>query len=152
MKIKRVEATLVFMPNVTKAGGLSECLRISTLVHARNLKMAPHGVGSGIGLAATLHWCAAIPNYLIYEYNQLLNPLRHDILKTKIRFEEGHLHVPTGPGLGCDLVFEELEKHPYQVSNFLPLFSPGWERRESVNPAIAAADETATPAGITVEA
>ena len=105
------EAADVYMPNVTKAGGLSECLRISTLVHAQNLKMAPHGVGSGIGLAATLHWCASIPNYLIYEYNQLLNPLRHDILKTKIRFEEGHLHVPTGPGLGVELDWDAIEQY-----------------------------------------
>ncbi len=35
--------------------------------------------------------------------------------------------------------------YPYQASNFLPLFSPGWERRESVDPAIAAEDQDATP-------
>ena len=105
------EAADVFMPNVTKAGGLSECLRISALAHAHNLKMAPHGVGSGIGLAATLHWCASIPNFLIYEYNQLLNPLRHDIIKGGFRFEDGHLHVPTGPGLGVELDWDEIEQY-----------------------------------------
>ena len=98
------------MPNVTKAGGISECMRIATLVHTENLKMAPHGVGSGIGLAATLQWCAAMPNFLIYEYNQLLNPLRHDILKTPIRFAEGQLQVPTGPGLGVEIDWEQVER------------------------------------------
>jgi D-arabinonate dehydratase/D-galactarolactone cycloisomerase len=106
----RAEAADIFMPNVTKAGGISECQRIATLAHAENLKMAPHGVGSGVGLAATLQWCAAMPNFLIYEYNQLLNPLRHDILKTPIVFEDGYLQVPTGPGLGVDLDWEAVEQ------------------------------------------
>jgi D-arabinonate dehydratase/D-galactarolactone cycloisomerase len=106
----RAEAADVFMPNVTKAGGISECQRIATLVHAENLKMAPHGVGSGIGLAATLQWCAAMPNFLIYEYNQLLNPLRHDIVKTPFVFVDGHLQVPTGPGLGIEIDWEEIDR------------------------------------------
>jgi L-alanine-DL-glutamate epimerase-like enolase superfamily enzyme len=105
----RTEAADIFMPNITKAGGISECQRIATLVHTENLKVSPHGVGSGIGLAATLQWCAAMPSFLIYEYNQLLNPLRHDILKTPIRFEDGHLQVPTGPGLGVELDWEKVE-------------------------------------------
>lgn len=104
------EAADVFMPNVTKAGGISECQRITTLVHAENLKIAPHGVGSGVGLAATLQWCAAMPNFLIYEYNQLLNPLRHEILKTPIVFADGKLQVPTGPGLGVELDWEQVER------------------------------------------
>ncbi|MCC6174300.1 MAG: mandelate racemase/muconate lactonizing enzyme family protein [Chloroflexi bacterium] len=105
----RAEAADVYMPNVIKAGGLSECQRIATLAHTDNLKVAPHGVGSGVGLAATLQWCAAMPNYLIYEYNQLLNPLRHDILKTKIAFEDGYLKVPTGPGLGVEIDWDAVE-------------------------------------------
>ena len=43
---------------------------------------------------------------------------------------DGRIAVPDAPGLGVDLNWAELEKHPYQVSNFLPLFAPGWERRE----------------------
>ena len=34
------------------------------------------------------------------------------------------------PGLGIDLNIEEIQKHPYQQENYLPLFKPGWERRE----------------------
>ncbi|MBA2247798.1 MAG: hypothetical protein H0W23_06690, partial [Chloroflexia bacterium] len=34
------------------------------------------------------------------------------------------------PGLGTDLNWQLLAEHPYQASNFLPLFAPGWERRE----------------------
>jgi L-alanine-DL-glutamate epimerase-like enolase superfamily enzyme len=51
-----------------------------------------------------------MPNFLIYEYNQLLNPLRHDILKTPLVFEDGHLRVPTGPGLGVEIDWEEIDR------------------------------------------
>ena len=51
--------------------------------------------------------------------------------------------IPDAPGLGIDLNWAEVEKHPYQVSNFLPLFAPGWERREGARPDIDATDETA---------
>jgi D-arabinonate dehydratase/D-galactarolactone cycloisomerase len=105
------EAADIYMPNVTKAGGISECVRIATLARARNLKLAPHGVGAGIGLAAALQWMAATPNLLLYEYNQLLNPLRHDILVTPPRFAEGHLFVPDGPGLGVEVREEVLEQY-----------------------------------------
>ena len=43
---------------------------------------------------------------------------------------DGRIQIPTGPGLGNDLNWNEVEKHPYRKSNFLPLFKPGWERRE----------------------
>ena len=56
---------------------------------------------------------------------------------------DGRIQIPDAPGLGIDVNWAEAEKHPYQVSNFLPLFSPRWERREGAQPDIAASDETA---------
>ena len=41
--------------------------------------------------------------------------------------------------------WSEVEKHPYQVSNFLPLFAPGWEKREGERPSVPAADQDAEP-------
>ncbi len=38
--------------------------------------------------------------------------------------------IPTESGLGNDLNWSEVDKHPYRKSNFLPLFKVGWERRE----------------------
>lgn len=63
---------------------------------------------------------------------------------------DGKIVIPDGPGLGCDLVWEKVVKHPYQVSNFLTLFAQGWERREGARTppspdlaAIPAADQDA---------
>jgi L-alanine-DL-glutamate epimerase-like enolase superfamily enzyme len=60
-------------------------------------------VGSGINIAAALQLAAAVPNFRIYERNQLLNPLREGILARPLEFADGHLRVPAGPGLGVEV-------------------------------------------------
>ena len=59
----------------------------------------------------------------------------HELVTNPAQVIDGRLQIPDGPGLGTDLNWAELEKHPYQVSNFLPLFAQGWERREGERPA-----------------
>ena len=41
------------------------------------------------------------PNFLIQEYNG--NDLHQQIFKEPIKFENGYITPPTGPGLGVDL-------------------------------------------------
>lgn len=84
-------------------GGITEVWRTAALCHAFHVDIAPHGVGSGINIAAALQLAAAVPNCAIYEYNQLPNPLRHGLLATPLQFADGCLHVPEGPGLGIAL-------------------------------------------------
>ena len=36
-------------------------------------------------------------------------------------------------GWGTDLNYDEIAQHPYNPSNFLPLFRSGWERRKPVD-------------------
>ena len=109
-------ATDVLMPNIGKAGGLTECVRIAELARAFHVHIAPHGVGSGIAIAAALQFCAAIPNLLKYEYNQLLNPLREAVVKERLDLRDGMLMVPTGPGLGVTLDEDAIEQ--YVVDRF----------------------------------
>jgi galactonate dehydratase len=42
----------------------------------------------------------------------------------------GYIEIPERPGLGIELNIEEILKHPYHRENVIPLFQPGWERRE----------------------
>jgi len=99
----RLSAFDVVMPNPARAGGISEVLKIAHLAQAFHVAVSPHGVGSGINIAAALQLAAVMPNFTIYEYNQLLNPLRHGLLDTEMRFVDGALLVPEGPGLGVRL-------------------------------------------------
>jgi len=100
----------VIMPNVTRTGGLTGALKIAAFAEGHGLEIAPHGVGSIVGLAASLHLMSAIPNGLVYEYNQLPNPLR-DELAPLPEWRDGSLVIPTGLGLGVQL-------DPDQVSSY----------------------------------
>ena len=93
----------VVMPNLTRAGGLTEARRIAALCSAFHVGVSPHGVGSAIGLAAALQFAAATPNVPTYEYNRLPNPLRDELSVERPALVDGALLVPDGPGLGVTL-------------------------------------------------
>jgi L-alanine-DL-glutamate epimerase-like enolase superfamily enzyme len=103
--------------NITRVGGITGALRIAHLAHAYGIPIAPHGVGSAIGLAATLQYLASIPNFMIYEYNQLLNPLRDNLLAEPFGFEDGALLVPQEAGLGVTLAPNVLAKYALKQEN-----------------------------------
>jgi D-arabinonate dehydratase/D-galactarolactone cycloisomerase len=92
----------IVMPNLTRAGGITEARRIAALCSAFHVGVSPHGVGSAIGLAAALQFAAATPNVPIYEYNRLPNPLRDD-LAAPPSLVDGALVVSEQPGLGVTL-------------------------------------------------
>jgi L-alanine-DL-glutamate epimerase-like enolase superfamily enzyme len=100
----------VYMPNIARSGGFTEALRIAAVASTFGVQIAPHGVGSGVSLAAALHLCAAIPNFRTYEYNRLPNALREQILLTPPTFADGQLFVPDGPGLGIELDEDVIDK------------------------------------------
>lgn len=104
------EGADVLMPNITRCGGITGFRRIAEAAALRNVTIAPHGVGAGIGILAALHASAAISNFTIYEYNQLLNPLRHGIMADPLPFADGQLHVPAAPGLGAPLNEESVDR------------------------------------------
>ncbi|MCY3833036.1 MAG: mandelate racemase/muconate lactonizing enzyme family protein [Chloroflexi bacterium] len=99
----KAEAADVIMPNITRCGGFTGLTKIADLAALENVTVAPHGVGAGIGIVAAVAACAAMPNFLIYEYNQLFNPLRHSVMRESIHFEEGALRPQAGQGLGISL-------------------------------------------------
>lgn len=101
----------VLMPNVTRCGGITGFRRVAELAEIKNVAIAPHGVGSGVGVVAALHASSVAPNFLTYEYNQLFNPLRHAILSEPLVFRDGKLEVPVAPGLGVTLKEEILNRY-----------------------------------------
>lgn len=104
------QAVDVYMPNIARSGGFTESMRIGAVASTFGVDIAPHGVGSGVSLAAALHLCAATPNLRTYEYNRLPNALRENILLDPPQFVDGRLTVPTGPGLGIALDEDVVER------------------------------------------
>ncbi len=99
----KAEAVDVIMPNITRCGGITGMMKIADMASLENVRVAPHGVGAGIGIVAAVAACAVMPNFLIYEYNQLFNPLRHSVMRETIKFEDGVLAPSEGTGLALTL-------------------------------------------------
>jgi D-galactarolactone cycloisomerase len=117
-KITR-KAMDIVQPDVCAAGGLTECKKIATLASAHGVECVPHAWGSAIGLAATLHFLAALPDQPpsfrpfppLLEFEQCENPFRDHLATTPIVQVEGRVDIPTGPGLGIDIDRTVLERY-----------------------------------------
>lgn len=107
----KAEAVDVIMPNITRCGGITGIMKIADLAALENAAVAPHGVGAGFGIVAAIAACAVMPNFLIYEYNQLFNPLRHSLMRESIHFQDGVLRPNEGKGLGLTLNEEIIERY-----------------------------------------
>ena len=109
----------IIQPNVTRAGGFTECMRIAAMAEAFHVPYAPHtGSGTAVCMAAELHMAAALPNFLIYEHMQsdwsktFENPLRRKLVQRSAEhFEDGFMHLPPGPGLGIALDEDIVERY-----------------------------------------
>ena len=94
----------ILLPDVCRAGGISECRKIAQLADAYNTPWAAHvSMGSPIHIAASLHLGAASPNFLICECPTHQNPIGNNLLKSPLACEDGFFTLPDGPGLGIEL-------------------------------------------------
>ena len=103
----------VIQPDVGRAGGLTECMRIAKLADHRGLLCTPHGWKSGITVAAEIHFSAASPNV---PYIELMVPelwpsvIRRELVKPEFTPKEGIIELPRTPGLGVQLNKEVVDR------------------------------------------
>jgi D-galactarolactone cycloisomerase len=109
----------VVQPDLTLCGGLDQAKAIAVLCQLHNVGLSPHVWGSPVGLAAALHFMAALPDYphtdhlpypRMVEYDVGENPLRDHLLTHPLRPVAGHIAVPDGPGLGFELDPEVVQR------------------------------------------
>ena len=112
-KLRR-RASDVILPDVCRAGGITEGRKIAQVADLYNVPWCVHAsISTAIHLAAGLHLAAATPNFLLCEYPQSFrdSALANALVTTPLRPEDGHLEVPSGPGLGLTLHEEALRAH-----------------------------------------
>jgi L-alanine-DL-glutamate epimerase-like enolase superfamily enzyme len=90
--------------DIRNTGGLLESKKISDLADLFYLPMAAHDTGSIVCNIATVHWAASVRDFLAAETligrgNWMDDVILHDGPIVK----EGHIAVPTKPGLGIEL-------------------------------------------------
>ncbi len=100
----------VLQPDPAIAGGLTEVRTIAGLAASQGLTVAPHLWGSAILFATGLHLCVSTPCATILEYSRGHNPLLNELVEEDIALEDGHVLVPTGPGLGLTLKRDFVER------------------------------------------
>jgi len=94
----------IVQPDVGRVGGFTGARRVGALVHAYNLRYAPHtGFSAGVSHLAALHVAAAVPNLMTYEYFFAPNPLRDLFTEPFPAPVRGFIDVPRTPGLGLEV-------------------------------------------------
>jgi galactonate dehydratase len=93
------EAAIILQPDICHAGGIMEARLIAGMAEAYYASIAPHNPLGPISLASGLQLATAIPNFLCQEQVSLGD----GYLKEPFKVENGHVRVPTKPGLGVEL-------------------------------------------------
>ena len=124
--------TDVINPEPLGVGGIWRSLQIAGIAEAHHAEIALHNAESPFKTMVALHIDAVTPNVFIQEcFDDFLEPWVSDVLTGFLRVKDGHLEMPDAPGIGVELNEEEAKKHPYGKSNFLRMFTPGWEKRDT---------------------
>jgi D-galactarolactone cycloisomerase len=105
------ESVTILQPDISKAGGITETLRIAAMASAHKLPIHCHS-SMGINMAATTHVMSAIDNAGYFEGDcSIENPLRDQLVDPPIRIEsDGTIQPNDRPGLGIE-VNEDLIRH-----------------------------------------
>lgn len=104
LRLARLHAADIWSLKTTKVGGLRRSRDIAAIAAAAGIPC--HGgtsIETGIGTAASLQLACAAPG--VTWGSELFGPLlfAEEILVTPLRYANGALHLPDGPGLGVEL-------------------------------------------------
>jgi L-alanine-DL-glutamate epimerase-like enolase superfamily enzyme len=101
----------VVQVDVTRVGGLARSKRIGWDSVERHRLCVNHSYKTGINLAASLHFVAALPNTRYFEYCVEQGALRQHLTRQTFPVRDGQITVPEEPGLGIELNEEIVAKY-----------------------------------------
>lgn len=111
LAILKADAAAFILPDTHIAGGIQPCVEIGILCAAAGRPCIMHcGHDLGPKTAAMLHIAASQPAYSLANDTTYYG-LSEDILVEPFRIENGHIAVPTKPGLGIEADPEKLERY-----------------------------------------
>lgn len=99
----------IIQPDLSHAGGITECKKIISMAEAYDVAAAPHCPLGPISLAACLQIDATCHNVFIQEqslgihYNEGSDLLDYLKDKSVFNYEKGFVQIPSGPGLGIEI-------------------------------------------------
>ena len=96
----------VIQPDLGRVGGLTEAMRCARMAEERGRVCVPHAWKTGLTVAATRHFGAAVPNCPYTEFfakEFFPSYLRSRLAGPEPILEEGQWPLPEAPGLGVEL-------------------------------------------------
>ena len=99
----------ILQPDLSHAGGITECHKIAAMAEAYDVAFAPHCPLGPVALAACLQVDFVAYNAMLQEqsmgihYNRGAELLDYVINKDDFRIEGGYMNAPPGPGLGVEI-------------------------------------------------
>lgn len=93
----------VVQVDVTRVGGLNRSRRIGWDSAERHRLCVNHSYKTGVNIAASLHFVAALPNTQYFEYCVEQGALRQTLTRQRFPVVDGEIRVPEEPGLGIEL-------------------------------------------------
>lgn len=109
-------AIAVAQPDVCHAGGISELMRIANLCEAFGVSVAPHNPLGPVATMVNVHLGFALHNFLVQEVMRGDVPWRDDVIQGGVAIRDGHVEVPTAPGIGVELDTAAAAAHPFVTS------------------------------------
>jgi L-alanine-DL-glutamate epimerase-like enolase superfamily enzyme len=100
----------VVQPDVTRVGGMRECLRVEQIAARLHRQVVLHAWSTGIIKAASLHVTAALQSAHYLEYCVQETPLNRELVVERFDVRDGEVAIPSGPGLGVTLDEEVLRR------------------------------------------
>ena len=101
----------IWTPDLTKAGGITEGIRISDLASLFDIEISPHNIASPISTMAAAHTMSRANTFGVLEWHAHDLPFWNDIIKPKKRIiDKGFIKLTDEPGLGIDLDIDAMKK------------------------------------------
>jgi L-alanine-DL-glutamate epimerase-like enolase superfamily enzyme len=92
--------------------GLVEAIKMAAMVDAYEVNVASHNFSGPLANVMSAHFCAAIPNFRIMEFDADEVPWKPKLLTNPYVIEDGAMLLPTGPGWGTVVNEAVVRAHP----------------------------------------
>jgi galactonate dehydratase len=95
--------------------GLVEAAKMAAMVDAYEINVASHNFNGPLANIMSAHFCAAIPNFRIMEFDVDEVPWKPKLLTRPYVIENGELLLPTGAGWGTAVNEAVIRAHPAKM-------------------------------------
>lgn len=103
------QAVAYIQPDTSHVGGISELKKVANMAEVYYMHIMPHCAVGPVAFSASLQVDAAVPNFLVQE--QVDACLGDGLLKAPWQVKDGHIELPTKPGLGFEIDQKEAEQN-----------------------------------------